>query len=139
MVGCSRTFGILLTGWSWLDPVISIIIVIIIFVGTWGLLKDSLNLSLDAVPGHINTPEVRTYLLDLPGVLSVHDLHIWAMSTTEVALTAHVAKTDSQDPDGLIRRIEKDLHDLFGIAHVTIQLESRCFVDPEGSLKCHIE
>ncbi|HNJ41469.1 MAG TPA: cation diffusion facilitator family transporter, partial [Acidobacteriota bacterium] len=78
------------TNWYWLDPVVSLVISVVILVSTIGLLRDSLNLALDAVPGTINIVEVRAYLLNLPTCREVHDLHIWAMSTTEIALTAHL-------------------------------------------------
>ena len=78
---------VLYTGWQWIDPAVSIVIAVVIVVGTWSLLKDSINLALDAVPASIDRPAIETYLNGLPGVTEVHDLHIWAMSTTEVALT----------------------------------------------------
>ena len=115
--------GILMTGWLWLDPVVSLIIVLVICIGTWNLFKDSFYLAMDFVPGHIDPDGVRRFLEALPGIQSVHDLHIWAMSTTEVALTAHLVKPDATDDDKLIDHIEKDLHDNFGIEHVTIQWE----------------
>ncbi len=115
--------GILFTGWLWLDPVVSLMIVTIIFIGTWGLLKDSFNLALDAVPRHIDPIEVKKYLSDLPGVSEVHDMHIWAMSTTDVALTAHVVKQPDADDDAMIAEIKRELHDRFGIDHITIQWE----------------
>ena len=115
--------AIIFTGWLWLDPVVSLMIVIIIFIGTWGLLKDSFNLALDAVPRHIDPKEVENFLSNLPGVSQVHDLHIWGMSTTEVALTAHIVKQIATDDDSLIAEIKKELHDRFGIEHITIQWE----------------
>ncbi|MBT8368568.1 MAG: cation diffusion facilitator family transporter [Deltaproteobacteria bacterium] len=115
--------GIFFTGWQWLDSAVSLLIVAIIFIGTWGLLKDSFNLALDAVPRHIDTREVRDYLADLPGVSQVHDVHIWGMSTTEVALTAHLVKQGTEDDDSLIAKMKKDLHRRFAIDHITIQWE----------------
>ncbi len=115
--------AIIFTGWLWLDPVVSLMIVIIIFIGTWGLLKESFNLALDAVPKHIDPKEVKNFLSNLPGVSQVHDLHIWGMSTTEVALTAHVVKQNAIDADSLLAEIKKELHDQFGIGHTTIQWE----------------
>jgi len=115
--------GLIITGWQWLDPAVSLLIVVIIFIGTWGLLKDSFNLALDAVPRHINTDEVRNYLLGLPGVSQVHDLHIWGMSTTEVALTAHLVKQSPEEDDYLIAKMREELHNRFAIDHITIQWE----------------
>lgn len=115
--------GIIITGWQWLDSAVSLLIVVIIFISTWGLLKDSFNLALDAVPRHIDTEEVRNYLAGLQGVCKIHDLHIWGMSTTEVALTAHLVKQSTADDDSLITEMKKELHDRFGIEHITIQWE----------------
>ena len=83
---------IMWTGWQWLDPAVSLAIAVVILVGTWGLLRDSVNLSLDAVPEDIDPHEVEAYLAGQPGVSEVHDLHIWGMSTTETALTAHLVR-----------------------------------------------
>lgn len=115
--------AILLTGWRWLDPAVSLAIVVVIFVGTWGLLRDSVNLALDAVPEGIDTAAVAAYLSALPGVTAVHDLHIWAMSTTETALTAHLVIPGGGDTDALLARACGELHDRFGIAHATMQIE----------------
>ena len=115
--------GIVITGWQWLDSAVSLLIVVIIFIGTWGLLKDSFDLALDAVPKHIDTEEVRNYLSGIPGVSEVHDLHIWGMSTTEVALTAHLMKQSTEDDDSLIAQMKKELQSRFGIEHITIQWE----------------
>lgn len=115
--------AILLTGWRWLDPVTSLAIVAIVFVGTWGLLRDSLNLALDAVPEAIDAADVQAYLEDLPAVTGVHDLHIWAMSTTETALTAHLVVPAERNDDALIARASRELHDRFGIEHSTLQVE----------------
>ncbi|HEX5502947.1 MAG TPA: cation diffusion facilitator family transporter [Thermomicrobiales bacterium] len=115
---------VLLTGWDWLDPAVSLAIVAVILVGTWGLLRDSLNLALDAVPAEIDTAAVRAYLAGLPRVADVHDLHIWAMSTTETALTAHLVLPDTTPDDALLAHIGDALHERFGIEHATIQVES---------------
>jgi cobalt-zinc-cadmium efflux system protein len=112
-----------LTGAHWIDPTVSLLIVVVIAIGTWGLLRDSLNLSLDAVPREIDPTAVEKYLLALPGVTKVHDLHIWAMSTTESALTAHLVKPGAEIDDALLAHICDELHDRFGICHATIQLE----------------
>ncbi len=115
--------AISLTGLAWIDPAMSLLVVAVIAVGTWGLLRDSVNLSLDAVPPGIDAGAVEQYLRGLPGILRVHDLHIWAMSTTESALTAHLVKPDGRIDDPLLQQIRKELHDRFEIEHMTIQLE----------------
>lgn len=112
------------TNWYWLDPVVSLVISVVILVSTIGLLRDSLNLALDAVPGTINIVEVRAYLLNLPTCREVHDLHVWAMSTTEIALTAHLVMDRTACNDVLLAEIARQLHDRFGIEHTTIQVES---------------
>jgi cobalt-zinc-cadmium efflux system protein len=114
---------ILASGWMWVDPLVSLAIAVIILIGTWGLMSDAMNLALDAVPKGIDPEAVSDYLAGLPGVESVHDLHIWAMSTTETALTAHLVKPDSKDDDALIEKASKGLHDRFGIEHITLQWE----------------
>ena len=116
-------FAILYTGWHWLDPVTSLVINAIIVWGTWGLLRDSTNLALDAVPSGIDTAKVRAYLEALPSVVAVHDLHIWGLSTTKTALTVHLVKPDAEIDAGLLARACRELNDKFGIAHATIQLE----------------
>jgi len=125
------------TNWMWIDPAISLAIVVVIGIGTWGLLRDSFNLAVDSVPAHIDPEAVLRYLEKLPGISAVHDLHIWAMSTTEAALTAHLIKPDGQLDDTLLERIEEDLHKQFGIQHVTIQFEQgrtpcQCPLKPEN-------
>jgi cobalt-zinc-cadmium efflux system protein len=112
-----------LTGFYLIDPIISLLIVIVITIGTWGLLKDSINLSMDAVPKNINPEEVEKYLSSLDGVKEVHDLHIWALSTTEVALTVHLVIPDEQKDDRFLGKLCKRLHDKFGIDHSTVQIE----------------
>ncbi|MEJ2285069.1 MAG: cation diffusion facilitator family transporter [Desulfobacterales bacterium] len=123
---------ILTTGWLWIDPVVSLIITAIIVAGTWGLLHDSFNLALDAVPAGINPEAVKSYLAELPGVTGVHDLHIWAMSTSETALTVHLLKSDTDDDDTLIKQASRELHEQFGIDHITIQWERRSELDHCG-------
>ncbi|GAB1539286.1 cation diffusion facilitator family transporter [Scytonema sp. NUACC21] len=120
--------AILTTGWLWFDPVISLIIVIVILIGTWNLLQDSLNLALDAVPKGIDLLAVRTYLVELPGVVAVHDLHIWAISTTEAALTAHLVMPTGSPGDAFLTRMRMELHEKFGIEHITIQIEKGGFL-----------
>ncbi|MBK6900548.1 MAG: cation transporter [bacterium] len=111
------------TGWVWLDPTVSLVIAAVILVGTWGLLRESVDLALAAVPAGIDPAAVEAYLGGLPGVTAVHDLHIWGMSTTESALTAHLVKPDPRDDDELLARACRDLHDRFGIGHATLQWE----------------
>ena len=111
------------TNWLWLDPAISLVIVLVITIGTWGLLKDSFMLSMDAVPDKINVPKVKQYLTSLPNVKDIHDLHIWGMSTTETALTAHLVVEKFPANNQLVETINTKLHDEFGIEHPTIQFE----------------
>jgi cobalt-zinc-cadmium efflux system protein len=111
------------TGWTWLDPVTSLAIVAVITIGTWGLFKKSVNLAMDAVPERIDPVAVKEFLSSLPGVTSVHDLHIWGMSTTETALTAHVVRPELDDHDAFLASVTKDLHDRFEIEHATLQIE----------------
>ena len=115
--------AIVMTGWLWLDPVISLIIVIVILLGTWRLLRDSIDLSIDAVPQGIDVSEVQEYLLNLSNVSDLHDLHIWALSTTENALTVHLVTTDSLIYNHFTYEIQEHLHHHFNIVHVTIQIE----------------
>lgn len=111
------------TGWLWLDPAVSLAIAAVITIGTWGLLQDSVNLALDAVPEGIKPEEVKAFLEGLPGVVAVHDLHIWGMSTTHVALTAHLVKPEITNEDQLLAATCGELHDRFGIEHATLQIE----------------
>ena len=111
------------TGWLWLDPVVSLALVGVIVVGTWGLLRDSFNLSLDAVPTGIEVGAVREFIAGLPAVVDVHHIHVWALSTSDVALTAHVVRAPEAGDTELLQAIIEGLHDRFGIGHATIQLE----------------
>ncbi len=106
-----------------IDPIVSLIIALIILYNTWELLKEATFMAIDSVPKHINVNEVMNYLRNLPGVEHVHDIHIWNLSTTEVALTAHVVKPENKDDDEIIKTILKDLKNRFNITHVTIQFE----------------
>ena len=112
------------TGWSWLDPAVSLGIGLIIVWGTWGLLRQSFNLAMDAVPEGVDVGAIEAYLRAGPGITAVHDLHVWAMSTTETALTVHLVKPDGRVDDALQAQLTSELHDRFGIDHTTIQLES---------------
>ncbi len=128
--------AILLTGWQWLDPVVSIAIVGAILFGTWGLLRDSLALSLQAVPHGVEPAAVRAHLAALAGVSEIHDLHIWAMSTTENALTAHLVMPAGHPGDAFLNDLGRTLAERFGIHHATVQIEvgdttERCELAPE--------
>jgi cobalt-zinc-cadmium efflux system protein len=112
-----------LTGWSWLDPAASLGIVAVILLATWGLLRESLDLAMDAVPKGIEPEAVEGYLARLPGVVGVHDLHIWGLSTTEAALTVHLVVPEVTNADALLARVSRELRDLFGIEHATVQIE----------------
>ena len=114
---------ILQTGWLWLDPATSLVIVAVILVGTWGLLRRSVNMALDRVPEHIPPADVVAALEDLPGVTRVHDLHIWSLSTTDVALTCHLVMPAGCPGDAFLRGVSDLLHDRFEIGHSTIQVE----------------
>lgn len=111
------------TGWLWLDPAVSLAIVVVIAVGTWGLFRESLNLALDSVPSHIDRRAVEEFLLASPGVVAVHDLHIWPLSTTSVALTVHLVNPDAEVNDDFLDRLGAELHQRFGIDHATVQIE----------------
>ena len=119
------------TGWLWLDPAMSIAIAAVILIATWGLTRDALNLALDAVPAGIDRHAVEAYLASLPGVAEVHDLHIWAMSTTETALTAHLVRPNAGLDDDLLADAAHELDQRFGIRHPTIQVEA-------GKAECHL-
>jgi cobalt-zinc-cadmium efflux system protein len=126
---------IILTGWNWLDPTVSILISAVIVWGTWGLLREAVNHSLDAVPSEIDPKEVSTFLGGLPGVEEIHDLHVWAMSTTETALTCHLVMPKGHPGDKFLQKLCDQLHDKFEIAHPTIQIEladaGACKLAPE--------
>lgn len=114
---------IFLTGWSRVDPLVSLVISVVIIVGAWSLLRESVNLSLDAVPKTIDPGQVEAYLRGLPGIAAVHDLHIWPLSTKDVALTAHLVQQDGVAtglPD-----IQAEMRARFGIGHITLQLETK--------------
>jgi cobalt-zinc-cadmium efflux system protein len=112
----------LYTGWYWVDPVLSLAIVAVILVSSFGLLRDAVRLSLNAVPGHIALDEVHAYLAALPGVASVHDLHVWGMSTTETALTAHLRMPAGHPDDAFFTEVADELEHRFGIQHSTLQI-----------------
>jgi cobalt-zinc-cadmium efflux system protein len=112
-----------LTGWLRLDPAVSLAISAVIVIGTWDLLKNAIDLALDAVPRGVDAHAVRDHLATLPGVAALHDLHIWAMSTTETALTCHLVMPGGHPGDAALNAITSDLHRRFGIIHATIQIE----------------
>ncbi len=112
-----------LSGLYWIDPLTSFLIIAVIVWGTWRLFIDSINLALDAVPGHINIGEVRDFLLERKGVAGIHDLHVWAMGTTRVALTAHLVMPGGANDD-FIARLQDELQRKFGIGHTTFQVEN---------------
>jgi cobalt-zinc-cadmium efflux system protein len=112
------------TGWGWVDPVLGLGIAVAILVSTWGLLRESVDLAMDAVPAGIDPAAVLAYLQAVPGVNEVHDLHIWAISTTETALTAHLVRPVAGPDDGFLSGVQAALRDRFGIGHVTLQIEA---------------
>ena len=118
------------TGWRWVDPVTSLLVSGVILLGTWGLLRDALHLALDGVPKEVEIEKVRAFLSALPCVEAVHDLHVWAMSTSEIALTAHLVMPWSPCPPPFLAGLEHELSDRFGIAHATVQIE------PAGDPSC---
>jgi len=128
--------AILLTGFSWLDPAVSLIVSAVIVYGAWDLVKQALSLALDAVPQGVDAAAVRTHLLALPGVAALHDLHIWGMSTTETALTCHLVMQGGHPGDAALSHITEELEHRFGIHHATIQIEigdsdAVCALTPE--------
>ncbi len=125
---------ILWTGWLWLDPAISLVISAVIVAGTWSLLRDSVNLALDAVPPGVDQGKVAAYLRGLPGVAEVHDLHIWGLSTTETALTAHLVRPGAQLDDDLLHHAAEELKEHHGISHATFQVENG-----QGAHPCNLQ
>ncbi len=129
--------AILFTGWRWLDPAVSLVISGIIVWGTWSLMRESLDLALHGVPAAVDEAAVLGYLNTLPGVVEVHDLHIWGMSTTETALTAHLVRPGGELDDGLLRTACGELRTRFSICHATLQIEAGsdahpCDLAPHG-------
>jgi cobalt-zinc-cadmium efflux system protein len=119
---------ILMTNWLWLDPLVSLVISALIIWGTWGLLRESMGMSMAAVPAHIDPAAVRKWLESKPGVASAHDLHIWPMSTTETALTCHLVVPEGHPGDAFLHDICGQLLDRFKIGHATLQIET----DPQA-------
>ena len=123
---------IMFYGFNWIDPVISLVIAAVIFLSTWGLLRDSLNLAVDAVPGNVDPDAVRKYLSALPDVMHLHDLHIWPMSTTDTALTAHLVMGVMPETDRFLNDVAQTLAERFSINHATIQIERN-----DSDVVCH--
>jgi len=139
LVDASISLGVVLTvtiiyfkKWYWIDPAVGILIVIGILYSSWGLLRDSVNLILDAVPHHIDQTSVKEYLKSLAGVTEIHDLHIWGLSTREIALTVHLTMPEQVLTDEDYIQINKTLRDKFNINHVTVQVEKGHTDDPCG-------
>jgi len=115
---------IMVKGWLWIDPVLSLAIVAVLVVGTWGLLRDSMRYAMDAVPESVDVVAVKEYLLSRPHVDRIHDFHVWPLSTSETALTVHLVVDGSTLDNGFLSRLQEDLHHKFGIEHSTIQVET---------------
>lgn len=116
------------TGWAWADPVASLIILAVILWGTWGLLRESFDMAIDAAPGHVKVGEVRAYLAGLPGVTAVHDMHVWNLSTTETALTVHLVR-DQPGDTAFLAAIQAEVKARFAINHATVQVETGALED----------
>lgn len=126
------------TGWDWLDAVIGLVIVAVIMIGTWGLLRESLQLALNAIPENIDAAAVESYLRGRSGVASIHDLHIWGMSTTESALTVHLVMPEGYPGDAFMDDITRSLKERYAIGHSTLQVElgttdHRCVLHPDAA------
>lgn len=130
-------FILLQTQWLLIDPIISLLIVAIILVGTWGLLRDSFNLSIDAVPEDIDMPGIKSYLNEQKQVVSFHDLHVWAISTTITALSVHLIVTTDKVDNQFLMTLQKSLHDKFSIEHATIQIEYENNALGDHDPNCH--
>lgn len=115
---------IMTTHWYWIDPVVSLAIVVVIFIGTWGLLRDSLNYAVDAVPRDVDITGIKKYLHGFDHVIRLHDLHVWPLSTTRIALTVHLVVDSDRLDNAFLTTLQKHLHDHFGIEHATIQIEN---------------
>ena len=134
--------AMLYTGWYWLDPAISLVIVAVIVISTWGLLRESVQLALLAVPAHIDVTALEIYLRQCHGVTDIHDLHIWGMSTTENALTAHLVMPAGYPGDAFLDAIVETLNERFSIQHCTLQVEQgttnhACALHPDTAARIH--
>ncbi len=119
----AAALAVAFTHWAWIDPAVSVVIVAIIVAGTWGLLREAMDLAMDAAPPSADVPSIQAFLSDCEGVTEVHDLHIWAMSTTEVALTAHLVRPEHDGQDGFRSQLTQALERQFGVRHATLQIE----------------
>jgi len=119
-------------GWTWLDPVVSLLIAAVILIGTWNLFRQSLHLLFDGVPDSVDPQAVHDYLVALPGISRVHDLHIWAMDTSQVAMTALLVMPQGHADDGFLKEVTEQLHHRFEITHATLQVVSAPFTEPCG-------
>lgn len=127
--------AIAVTGALWVDPALSIVVVVVVLASTWSLGRESWNLAVDAVPRAIDPGRVRNYLLTQSGVADVHDLHIWGLSTTQCALTAHLVIPEGGASDDFLHRLSRELERRFGIDHATIQIERGDAEHPCGALE----
>ena len=129
---------IMVTGWLLIDPLISLLIVAVILVGTWSLLRDSMNLAIDSVPKGIDMAGIKRYLTGLENVSQIHDLHVWPLSTTEVALSVHLIMVDDSLNNDFLPKLQQQLHDRFSIEHSTIQVERHddgpCMLNKNGCI-----
>jgi cobalt-zinc-cadmium efflux system protein len=117
-------------GWVWLDPVVSLVIAVVILLGTWGLFSQSLHMLFDGVPDSVDPHAVRDCLAELPGVAHVHDLHIWATGTSHIALTAHLVMPQGHADDAFLKYATEQLHTRFEITHTTLQVMNEAFTQP---------
>jgi cobalt-zinc-cadmium efflux system protein len=117
-------------GWVWLDPVVSLVIAVVILLGTWGLFSQSLHMLFDGVPDSVDPQAVRDCLAELPGVAHVHDLHIWATGTSHIALTAHLVMPQGHADDAFLKYATEQLHTRFEITHTTLQVMNEAFTQP---------
>ena len=123
-VGVIVSAGLIaLTHWSWIDPAATLAVVAVIVIGTWSLLRESVDLALDAAPQSADLGGIRDFLLEGSGVTEVHDLHVWAMSTTETALTAHLVRPSAGEDEHFREHLARDLERRFGLKHATLQIE----------------
>lgn len=125
-------------GWTWLDPVVSLLIAAVIVIGTWSLFRQSLHLLFDGVPESVDLLQVKALLESMPGVDRVHDLHVWAMGTSEIAMTAQLVMPEGPAGDAFLQNATQQLHDRFEIEHVTIQVVQVPFTAPCGNLSSFV-